>query len=122
MAIVVAFRLQIHVLIAALPGEGEVLRHFLNQTQVEGGPLIAVAIDITIFTALRQHGRGNKPAIAQRRGAIAGEAPGIGPRAQRAVGADAFNLGAQPVAVQQGRFAGPVAQAIEALIVQASRA
>ena len=49
MAIVVAFRLQIHVLIAALPCEGEVLRHFLNQTQVEGGPLIAVAIDITIL-------------------------------------------------------------------------
>ena len=80
MTIVITFGFEIHILVAAFVSESEVLVDLLDQAHVERGPLIAVAIGITAFTALRQDRRGDRPVFAERGGAIAGEAPGVGSR------------------------------------------
>ncbi len=99
----------------------EILIDCLNQTQVECCPLIAVAIGIAVFTALRQHCRGNRPVFAERRGAVTGNAPCVGSRTKCAIRSDTFNLCAQTMTIKQSGFTATVAQAVETVVMQAEQ-
>ncbi|CCJ86737.1 hypothetical protein BN133_3114 [Cronobacter dublinensis 582] len=118
---VIAFRAQVHVLVAAFILQFEILVNLLNHAQVSGRPLVAVAFHVAILTALGQHRWRDMPAAAKRGHAIARETPGVRLRQQRAVGADRFHFRAKTVAIQQRGFRRPVAQAVEAVVMQADQ-
>ncbi|MOA00356.1 hypothetical protein D3C78_1197140 [compost metagenome] len=105
-------------MIAALKREGEILRHFLDKPRVERDPFVAVAFDITIFTALCQQRWRDMPAAAKRRDTVTCEAPGVRFGEQSPVRTDTFHFGTQAVTVQHCRFGRPFTQAVEAVVMQ----